>query len=130
MTVQVLCNEDSSSTAEAGHRLAKQFFFQNFQETAMFAACDSIALGAMAAAKEFHISIPGDLSLMGFDNINYSALPSIQLTTIEPCKKQVLEASVECLLELIDSPGRVDSNTRLIRPRLIERATCQPYRTT
>lgn len=128
MSVQVLYNEDSSSTTEAGHRLAKQFFFQNFQETAMFAACDSIALGAMAAAKDFHISIPGDLSLMGFDNINYSALPNIQLTTIEPCKKQVLEASVECLLELIDSPGRVDTQPQLILPRLIERATCQRCR--
>lgn len=125
MSVQVLYNEDKSSTVDAGYRLAKQFFFQNFQETAMFAACDTIALGAMAAAKEFHISIPEDLSLMGFDNISYSSLPSIQLTTIEPCKREVLETTVECLLDLIGSPDREASPPRFILPSLVERATCR-----
>lgn len=125
MEVQVFSNEGSSSTVEVGYQLAKQFFFQNFQETAIFAACDSIALGAMAAAKEFHISIPDELSLMGFDNISYSALPGIQLTTIDPHKKDLVETTVECLLNLIESPHHTEPEIHLIRPSLLKRATCR-----
>lgn len=125
MSVQVFSNDGNSSTVEAGYQLAKRFFFQNFQETAIFAACDSIALGTMAAAKEFHISIPDELSLMGFDNISYSALPGIQLTTIDPHKKELVETAVERLLERIDDPRRAEPRLELIRPTLLERATCR-----
>ena len=125
MSVQILPNDELSSTVDIGYRLAKQFFFENFTQTAMFAACDSIALGVMAAASEFELSIPGQLSLLGFDNISYSALPNICLSTIDPCKKQLLEATVDRLLELIDSPEQPDLRPRLIRPVLCERATCR-----
>ena len=128
MSVQLLFNDSLYSSVEVGHRLAKQFFFQNFQETAIFASCDNIAMGVMAAAKEFHISIPEELSLIGFDNIGYASLPNVHLTTFDPDSRKILETVLECLIEAISSPDIVKPCLRLIPPTLVERSTCQPHR--
>lgn len=125
MSLSVLSNESQSSTIDVGYQLAKKFFYDNYNATAMFAACDSIAVGAMAAAKEFHVSIPDEISMMGFDNIGYSTLPSISLTTLD-CQKDLLaKALIECLLELIDSSEVFDPIPRMVPPILLERDTCR-----
>ena len=99
MSVQVSSNVGLSSTIDVGYQLSKEFFFDNYHATAMFAACDSIAMGVMAAAKEFHISIPEEISILGFDNINYSSLPNIRLTTLD-CQKDLLaKTAIGGLLE-------------------------------
>lgn len=125
MTLRVLPNEEFSSTIDVGYRLAKRFFFENFRETAMFAACDSLALGAMAAAREFRISVPEELSILGFDDISYAALPHIRLSTIAHEKQQLAETTLDCLLERIESPDPGDLTPRLLRPSLLERASCR-----
>ena len=125
MSVRVLPNETLFSTIEVGYHLAKQIFLDDFQETAIFAACDSIALGVMTAAKEFHLSIPQDFSLMGFDNISYASYPQIRLTTLDPHKKELMERAVECLLERVESSSKREPALRLIPPTLLERKTCR-----
>lgn len=125
MSLSVLSNESQSSTIDMGYQLAKKFFYDNYDATAMFAACDSIAVGAMAAAKEFHISIPDKISVMGFDNIGYTTLPGISLTTLD-CQKDLLVGEVvECLLEQIETPGAFDRRHRMVPPLLLERETCR-----
>lgn len=124
MAVRVLPNETNASTVDVGYYLAKQLFLEDLQETAVFASCDSIALGVMSAAKEFHLSIPRDFSLMGFDNISYAAYPRIRLTTLDPRKKELMELSVEHLLNCMDAPERLKAQLRAITPVLLERDTC------
>ena len=125
MSVQVSSNVGLSSTIDVGYQLSKEFFFDNYHATAMFAACDSIAMGVMAAAKEFHISIPEEISILGFDNINYSSLPNIRLTTLD-CQKDLLaKTAIGCLLERIGANEPLDSQPRMIPPLLLERTTCR-----
>ena len=124
MALRVFPNETLFSTIDVGYHLAKQLFLGDFQETAVFAACDSIALGVMAAAKEFHLSIPQDFSLMGFDNISYASYPQVRLTTMDPSKKVLMEQTVKCLLDRVDSPC-LEPSLRLIPPTLLERKTCR-----
>lgn len=126
MTVRTLFNEDRSSTMEAGCRLARRFFLDPFQETAVFAACDTIALGVMSAAREFHISIPEDISLLGFDNIRYAGFPPIRLTTLDHRIRQVTEAAADRLLALIEGPEAAPVRPVVIPPVLVERGTCKP----
>lgn len=125
MEVRVLPNEEFSSTSDAGYRLAKEYFFDRCQETAMFAASDALALGAMGAAKEFNLSIPGDLSILGFDNISYSSLPGIRLTTVDHRTNRLVELSMVTLLNRIEQPGAVDLTPQLIQPTLVERSSCR-----
>lgn len=75
------------SSIENGYQMVKELFAKPIDYTAIFASTDSNALGILKAADELHIRIPGDLSLIGFDNIPSTALPRIDLTTIEQPKK-------------------------------------------
>ena len=76
------------SSIENGYQMVKELFAKPIDYTAIFASTDSNALGILKAADELHIRIPGDLSLIGFDNIPSTALPRIDLTTIEQPKKR------------------------------------------
>ena len=115
----------SSSTVSVGYALAKKFFIEDFQETAMFAVCDTVALGVMAAAKEFCVSIPDDLSLLGFDNIQYSDLPNIHLTTLDHQISQVMAAALDQLLSRIGGDAPADPQPLMIPPVLCRRNSCQ-----
>lgn len=124
MAVRDLPNETEVSTIEVGYRLGRQFFFSPHQETAVFASCDVLALGVMAAAKELYISIPGEVSLMGFDNISYAGLPNIRLTTIDHQADQVIKAAMDRLLAQMT--GSVPPQAIVLPPVLVKRASCAP----
>ncbi len=129
MSVRTLTNDSAASNTAVGYQLARQFFFQDLRETAIFAACDTVALGVMSAAAEFHISIPEDLSLLGFDNISYASLPNIRLTTLTHQSGQVVEAAVDRLLNQLSRTEPLDGTPLLISPSLVERSTCRALRT-
>ena len=62
---------------------------------------------------------------MGFDNISFSALPEIDLTTINQPTQQMATSAVDMLLDHIRDPEA--AHTRLILPpSLIERKSCRP----
>lgn len=121
------CNNSfSSSSIKYGYQLAKQLFSQELRYTAIFAATDTNALGIMQAAEEVNIRIPGDLSLLGFDNIRDGSLPRIGLSTIEQPKKMLASVAVETLLDKIQN-DRDGYSHRILSPALIERSSCAPY---
>ena len=119
------CNNMFSSTSiKYGYQQALQLFQQERGYTAIFAATDTNALGIMQAAEELGISIPGDISLLGFDNIRDSGLPRIDLSTIEQPKKLLASVAVDTLLDKITNELSGYSH-RIISPALIERASCR-----
>ncbi|GCE08935.1 LacI family DNA-binding transcriptional regulator [Dictyobacter aurantiacus] len=72
--------------------------------TAIFAQSDLMAYGVMSAAAEFGLSIPKDISLMGFDDNPSSAHMQPALTTVQqPCTEMGQQA-IELLLQLIEEP--------------------------
>ena len=115
MAVDTIWNPDSHSTSESGYRLA---------HTAVFAASDLMALGIMQAADELDIAIPEQLSLLGFDNIDYAALPKIRLTTISQRAEALARSGVRLLTELIQQDDGLEFTQRLLTPELIQRDTC------
>ena len=125
MRVLTLENLAAASTIENGYRLAHELFLSPFHQTAIFAASDMIALGVMQAADELGIQIPQQISLMGFDNLDYAALPAIQLTTFAQSPESLAKASVHLLLDLINSDDHTEYTHKLLLPTLIERNTCQ-----
>ena len=89
---------------------------------AIFAFSDITALKIMAAAEERGVRIPEDVSLVGYDNIAFTALPRIHLTTVSQHKFQQSRIAVERLLEKID--GSAENTVDLLEPELIIRSTC------
>jgi DNA-binding LacI/PurR family transcriptional regulator len=72
---------------------------------ALICANDLMAIGAIDAARdEFDLSIPQDLSVVGFDGVGPAAWPSYRLTTVRQPVRRMTEAAVTMLLERIANP--------------------------
>ena len=82
------------------------------------------ALRILEAAEERGIRVPEDLSLVGYDNVSYAAIPRIHLTTVSQHKFQQGRIAVERLLCQIQGDRRPTAD--LLQPELVVRSTCAP----
>ena len=73
--------------------------------TAIFAANDTLALGAARAVAARGLTIPDDLALIGFDNISFAEYFSPPLTTVHIFKEQIGRQTARRIMELINEPG-------------------------
>lgn len=126
MELRTIENPDPSSSVESGHRLGLELLSGPLPETAVFAASDAMALGVLQAADELGVEIPRQLSLMGFDNIEYAGLPGIQLTTLSQNVPILARSAVRLILDLVESQEQGITTRKLVTPTLIQRATCRP----
>ncbi|MGP8205602.1 MAG: LacI family DNA-binding transcriptional regulator [Acidimicrobiales bacterium] len=86
--------------------------------TAIFAFNDSIALGAMRAARERGVRVPEDLSIVGFDDLKYATVVAPALTTVRQPLAEMGRAAVSLLLRLLGprrpGPLQIELPTRLV----------------
>ena len=73
---------DGRFTEEHGYAATSQLLSKHPDVTAIFAGNDKMALGALHCAAERGLSVPGDLSVVGCDNIQYAAFVNPALTTV------------------------------------------------
>jgi DNA-binding LacI/PurR family transcriptional regulator len=85
-----------ASGYELGRRLA-----EDRDVTAIFAANDEMALGAMRAMFEAGREVPRDVSIIGFDDVPFARYLTPSLTTVRQDFKEIGERSVDMLLEAI-----------------------------
>lgn len=81
---------------EAGHRLLAL----EDRPTALMAACDVAALGAIDAARALGLSVPGDLSVVGFDDVPSASQSFPKLTTVRQPLREMGAASARMALGL------------------------------
>lgn len=94
--------------------------------TAVFAASDMLAIGALAAAREKGIRIPEDVSVAGFDDIDFAAYCNPPLTTVRVPAFRMGEMAVEILLEMIEGHFREVRQVTL-DTELIIRDSCMEF---
>ena len=92
------------------------------QPTAVFAPNDFAALGAMETIDAAGLDIPGDISLVGYDDLALAGLPRIALTTIGQPRADLGREAVHLLLERLDE-GRETARHIVIPPTLVVRST-------
>ncbi len=117
-------SEYTRSSIQGGYQMAKELFQKPLDYTAIFASTDSNALGILTAADERNITIPGQLSLIGFDNISATSLSRIDLTTIDQPKQAMAVQAVDMLRDKIEH-GTQGYVHQILLPTLIERGTCR-----
>ena len=108
-----------------GCELTKKLLDEHPDVTAIFAANDVMACGGVRAILDRGLRIPGDLSLIGFDNIELSSVIHPPLTTIHQPKYEIGRAAVEILLRLARDKDRPAPEHRLLGVQLIERQSCR-----
>lgn len=82
-----------------GYQSMCRLLEQRTQPSAVFAANDLMALGAMVAIREAGLSIPGDMAIIGFDDIASARLVFPALTTIAQPQRQMGQRAAEMLFE-------------------------------
>ncbi|MDD4289476.1 MAG: LacI family DNA-binding transcriptional regulator [Atribacterota bacterium] len=85
-----------------GYNQTKDMFDQGINFQAIFAYNDMMAFGAVKAIKERGLEIPGDIGVVGYDNILFSSLVSPPLTTVNLKKDELGRESVRLLLSKIN----------------------------
>ncbi|MGJ3271557.1 LacI family DNA-binding transcriptional regulator [Klebsiella oxytoca] len=88
-----------------GQRLAEQILQMAKSERpdAIFAGSDEVACGLISALSAHGVSVPGELAVMGFDNLPVAEMVHIPLTTVSQPIEQLGRISVERLLALINN---------------------------
>ncbi|GGE13293.1 HTH-type transcriptional regulator DegA [Marinithermofilum abyssi] len=110
----------SDSSWEDGKRLAGELLDISEPPTAIFACNDILAIASIFAARERKLSIPYDLSIVGFDNTLLSRSSDPPLTTVEQPIHDMCSRVVDFLIEEIE--GKSKTKQRIIMlPRLIIR---------
>lgn len=108
---------------ESGYRGAQVLFQKGI--TAIFAFSDLIACGVQRAAMEQGISIPYDLSIVGYDDSSIANLCPVPLTTIRQPIELLGRRACEILLERINSPTNIHNyQDYFYPPMLIQRSSC------
>src|SRR5450432_626022 len=94
----------ASYSLEQARQVAVEFLNLPVPPTAIFAATDLQAMGVIMVARQMGLNIPGDLAVMGFDNLDMAEL--MELTTIQQPLDDSGRVAVELLLGRITTPTR------------------------
>lgn len=122
---RILNSDYPISSIDTGAELALNLFREPPSFTAILASTDTMALGVLDAAERSGLRIPGDFSLMGFDNLHYADLPRIHLTSVAQPRRAMALESVNLLIRQMQNPALPPVH-RVFSPTLIKRRTCQP----
>lgn len=108
-------------TAASGFEAAKEVIAKNWGKcTAIVAANDQMALGAIRAFEESGIRVPQTISIVGFDDIPEAGFFRPPLSTMKQDFVALGRLSMQCLMAQL-SPGQVHPRIRIIEPPFIER---------
>lgn len=116
-----------SQSYQCGYDVAQYLFSRHKGKfTSVFATTDRAAIGFMKYCRENSIKIPDEISLIGYDNNEFSAFLDIPLTTMSYHITEEAEQAVRILLQRINSDLIENSPIQIqIRPELIVRETCK-----
>jgi DNA-binding LacI/PurR family transcriptional regulator len=103
-----------------GYQATRRLLEQGHTFSAVIAANDSMALGAYRALHQAGLSIPDDVSVVGFDDIVEAAYFTPPLTTVSHDYIQLGTIGFGYLMQLMDDP-ETPVEQKLIRPKLIVR---------
>jgi LacI family transcriptional regulator len=88
--------------------------------SAIFTANDSIAIGIIRAVQEAGLRVPEDISIIGFDDIDFAAFMHPPLTTIRVERKEIGKLAVRRLVERLAEPDLIPIRVE-VKCSLIER---------
>ncbi len=98
---------------DSGYAAMKRLLARDPRPTAVFAAGDEMAVGAMQALHEAGLRVPGDVALVGFDDIEVAALIPPGLTTVTQDKTGFGTAAAEAVMAMLQGTAAPPSPTTL-----------------
>lgn len=118
--------EKAEYTYESGYEAFRRIYQSEKRPTAVFCTSDTIALGVMdAARKEFHLRVPEDISIIGYDDIPMVQWESYDMTTIRQPYGEMVDETLAIIQSLQSKEAEEIEQPiiKMIQPVLIERST-------
>jgi LacI family transcriptional regulator len=112
---------------EGGWQVTREMLYSGFKPTAVVCANDFMAVGVLRALRENGVSVPGEVSVTGLDNIKLSEFCYPTLTTIHIPRERIGRLMYEKLMNGLEAPGF--STELVIDPDLVIRESTGPAAT-
>lgn len=113
---------------EIGEEATKRVLATSQAPDALVCACDPMALGALRVARDSQLTVPGDLSIGGFDDTALARYCTPSLTTIRQPVAEMGRAAADLLLDLIAGNKERPREAILFTPELVVReSTGRPW---
>lgn len=107
---------DADFTEEGGYNAMQQLI--PFKPDAVFAASDTMAIGALRALSETNLRVPDDVAIVGYDDVPLASRTTPPLTTVRQSLEDMGSAAVKALAEIIrhpsDTPQHIMLDTELV----------------
>jgi LacI family transcriptional regulator len=120
--------ETDGSTVAAGRRAGALIagLPSARRPTAAFCANDLLALGLLQEMTRRRIRVPGDLAIVGYDDIDFAAAAAVPLTSVRQPRVQLGRAATELLIEEVSEPQRHRHRQVVFEPELVVRESTDP----
>jgi LacI family transcriptional regulator len=116
----------SAMNARGGAAAAADLLRDAPAATAVFCANDMLALGLLRGLGQAGVTVPGDLAVVGYDDIEFAADAAVPLTSVRQPKYQLGRAAAELLLDEADRPAEHEHRRFVFTPELVVRASSGP----
>ncbi len=114
------------STFDGGMAAMARAWEDGLRPTAVLAMSDAMAIGVIRAAREIGLEVPRDLSVVGFDDLDFAAHSNPPLTTVHQPVRQKGEEAARLLLRMIVRRDQDRPEHRVLETRLIIRGSTGP----
>jgi len=107
-----------------GYAAMKFWINEGGVPSAIFAANDPAAIGAMSALHEAGMKVPDDVAIVGAGSIHYGDMLRVPLTTVAWSTIEMGQAAAELLLETIRDKSKANARQVVVKPELVIRQSC------
>lgn len=114
---------EEGQSLESAYQATEKLMTCPTPPTSIFATSDLLAFGVLDAAKDYGWNIPQEISLVGFDNVFFSRLARVPLTTIDGQFETLGKKAVELLIGRMNNKNK-DIQHIFLQPSLIVRESC------
>ena len=106
---------------EYGREKIKELVKKKKKFTAVYAQTDLLALGIIRGLRELNIKVPEEVSVIGYDNIEFGKFSEPELTTINQPTEKLAQEAVKLLTEKFDKKYNEVERKIIIEPNLVLR---------
>ena len=94
--------------------------------TAVFCANDLLALGVLQEMTRHHLLVPGDLAIVGYDDIDFAAAAAVPLTSVRQPREDLGRAAADLLIEEVSAAESHQHRQVVFEPDLVVRGSTTP----
>ena len=116
----------SAYTEEDGARAALSLLSRDVLPTAVVCCNDRCAFGLVETLAREWVSVPEDLSVVGYDDSSIASLSFLNLTTVRHDPTRLAELAIDALVRRLDDESRLPAMQNLVEAQLVVRSTTGP----